>query len=76
MQPVVTVGPDGPPGRLAAARRAADEADDRVLTPRPSHARPLPAPGPARVPPRTGRNHPVRRSVRAARAELPAHHPH
>ncbi|MEU8654398.1 hypothetical protein [Streptomyces sp. NPDC048737] len=76
MQPVVTVGPDGSPGRLAAARRAADEADGHGLTPRPPHARSLPAPGPARVPPRTGRNRPARRSARTARTEFRARHPH
>ncbi|MFH9860427.1 hypothetical protein [Streptomyces sp. NPDC017202] len=76
MQPVVTVGPDGSPGRLAAARRAADGADGRGLTPGPPYARPLPAPGPARVPQRAGRNRPARRSARTARAVFRARRPH
>jgi nucleotide-binding universal stress UspA family protein len=75
MQPVVTLGLDGSPESLAAARWAADEAQKRRLTLRLLHAWPLLAPEPARVPSEVDQNYWAKRFVRTAQAELQARHP-
>ncbi|MDN0199137.1 universal stress protein [Streptomyces sp. S.PNR 29] len=75
MQPVVTVGLDGSPASLAAARWAADEAEKRKLTLRLLHAWPLLAPEPARVPAAVDQNYWAKRLVHTAQAELQARHP-
>ncbi|MFJ8112007.1 universal stress protein [Streptomyces sp. NPDC096132] len=75
MEPVVTVGLDGSPESLAAARWAADEADKRRLTLRLLHAWPLLAPEPARFPSEVDQNYWAKRLVHTAQAELQARHP-
>ncbi|MGV9225643.1 universal stress protein [Streptomyces albogriseolus] len=75
MQPVVTVGLDGSPESLAAARWAADEAEKRKLTLRLMHAWPLLAPEPTRVPSEVDQNYWAKRLVHTAQAELQARHP-
>ncbi|WP_149181676.1 universal stress protein [Streptomyces sp. TRM49041] len=57
MEPVVTVGLDGSPESMAAAHRAADEAERRSVTPRLVHARPMPTSEPTHVPSETDHNY-------------------
>ncbi|MFF7047248.1 universal stress protein [Streptomyces griseorubiginosus] len=75
MQPVVTVGLDGSPESLAAARWAADESEKRRLTLRLLHAWPLLAPEPAHAHSEIDQNYWAKRLVHTAKAELQARHP-
>ncbi|MDQ0681729.1 nucleotide-binding universal stress UspA family protein [Streptomyces achromogenes] len=75
MEPVVTVGLDGSPASLTAARWAADEAEKRKLTLRLLHAWPLLVPESARLPSEVDQNYWAKRLVHTAQAELQARHP-
>jgi nucleotide-binding universal stress UspA family protein len=75
MEPVVTVGLDGSPESLAAARWAAEEAEKRRLTLRLMHAWPLLAPEPAGPPAEVDQNYWAKRLVHTAQAELSTRHP-
>ncbi|MCH0541008.1 universal stress protein [Streptomyces sp. MUM 203J] len=75
MESVVTVGLDGSPESMTAARWAADEAERRKATLRLLHAWPPLAPEPTVVPSELDQNYWARRLVRHARAELQARHP-
>ncbi|MGY5033448.1 universal stress protein [Streptomyces sp. 900116325] len=75
MEPVVTVGLDGSPESMAAARWAADEAERRKVTLRLMHAWPMLAPEPVRAASEIDQNYWAKRLVHQAQAELQARHP-
>ncbi|WP_037669845.1 universal stress protein [Streptomyces griseus] len=75
MQPIVTVGLDGSPESLTAARWAAEEAEKRKLTLRLLHAWPMLVPEPAHGPSEVDQNYWAKRLVHTAQSELQTRHP-
>ncbi len=74
-EPVITVGLDGSPESLAAARWAAAEAERRDLGLRLLHAWPVLGPEPTEGPPDTDQDHWAKRMLRNAHAEIRTRHP-
>ncbi|MEU6977904.1 MULTISPECIES: hypothetical protein [unclassified Streptomyces] len=70
MGPVGTIGLDGSPEIMAAARWAADETERRTLTLRLMRSWPVLVPEPAHIPSGIDRNHGAKRLAHQAQTEL------